>query len=102
MERRAEGETERRKRQRQGEQGDPKMMSDEAPQEVRLNSVSVVFERQADADTAIGALRALGLTDIDARAQEERTFITVNAGPREQEARLILMEHGGQLRDQPG
>jgi hypothetical protein len=78
------------------------MMPDEAPQEVRLNSVSAVFERQADADTAIGALRALGLTDVDGRTQEGRTFITVNAGAREQEARLVLMEHGGQLRDQPG
>jgi hypothetical protein len=61
-----------------------------------------VFERQADAEAAVAGLQALGVTDCTSRSQEGRTFLTVNAGPQEQAARLILMQHGGELRDQPG
>jgi hypothetical protein len=77
-------------------------MPEQAPMEMRQNSVTAAFVHEADAQRAMDALRVLGIHEMTTSTSKGRVVVTLNAGQREQDARVILAEHGAELRNQPG
>jgi hypothetical protein len=77
-------------------------MASDPPREVRENTVTASFDRPDLAEAAIARLRELGIGDLVTSSMEGRTFLTFNAGPHEQDARLILRELGAEMRNRPG